>query len=147
MGIAELEMELRSLAAERGFEVRPLSPEEKRKTAEMVLCLVLPTFSDVKPGRLQSLYLKLEKRVNRVLERMPVADPESGVLLASLLDRFRKEAGWAGKGKHVCTVSSFLLAISREGWEQWQEKRRAGLREQEEKACQNPKAGQIFQVF
>lgn len=103
--------DFRAQARIMGFPVRRLTYPQMVKNAEMALCMSLPDYADVKPGRIQSLYESLSKACVRALSNEPVPDEATGEKLVALLERFGAEMGWMGAKLDVCAVVSFLLGI------------------------------------
>lgn len=83
-----------------------------QKTAELSLVRALPDMlvKMCKPGRLNNLYRKLQREVNRELPAVKYTRAELSVL-NDTIERFADATGWNGKERHALTYVSFLLAL------------------------------------
>lgn len=90
-----------------------MTPTQKQTLATLAMARALPDFTleKVPPGRLRNRYLKLITEVDKELRKLPRATPADMDELGAKLGDWGKSTGWLGKERHVCTITSFLLAI------------------------------------
>ncbi len=81
--------------------------------AELTLIWSTPILlkGKLKPGRLKSLFEKLQAETARDLHRIVGVTSAMQVETANTLEKFMYATGWYNKSKHIMTFLSFLLAM------------------------------------
>lgn len=88
-----------------------MMPKTLMCTAELALCRALPDMCKTQQGRVKGLYKNLQKETDRLLAMQPALQNKEVTVLAAMIDAFKQKTGWTGRGRHVLTYVSFLLAI------------------------------------
>ena len=88
-----------------------MTSQTLKTTAELALCRALPDMCRAKQGRVSGQLDKLKKETDRLLVKMPQLKDSDKQQIAAVIDRFRLSTGWDGRGRHVMTYVSFLLAV------------------------------------
>lgn len=89
-----------------------MTPSNK-KMLELCTIICIPEFTKAKVqnGRLKRRYQKLEEEIEKELKVLPKMSTLNRIRCDELLQRFFKETGWEGHGKHIATLASFCLGM------------------------------------
>lgn len=85
-----------------------MQPKHK-KIAALGLCRALPDLARIPKGRLENLFKKLVREVDKNLANN-LYNWEL-VVIRERLDKFRDASGWGKKERHICTYVTFCMAV------------------------------------
>lgn len=69
---------------------------------------------NIKPGRLQGKYLKLQKEIDKELGKIKVDGKKELPVIGKALDMFAEKTGWNKKERSVGTILSFAMGMIEE---------------------------------
>jgi hypothetical protein len=81
--------------------------------AELALIRAIPdlTIGELKPSRVKGLFLRLQKHVDKDLQRLPRPSEKDLDDIWNIVETFGQQTGWLQQKKHTGTLISFCLGI------------------------------------
>ncbi len=81
--------------------------------AELALIRAIPdlTIGELKPSRIKGLFLRLQKYVDKDLQRLPCPSQKDLDGIWDIVETFGHQTGWLQQKKHTGTLISFCLGI------------------------------------
>ena len=69
------------------------------------------TIGDLKPSRKKSLFIKLQKEVDKDLAKLPKPSEDDIDKIWETVEVFGKKTGWLNQARHIGTLFSFCLEM------------------------------------